>query len=229
LLYDRGGIVRTDTRVKLLAVGSEFTSTLNGAPQPDDAYRRWWEIAGASHVSLGEMDYLDPMLRRDAVARTASGQPLSLTDMVMAGSCQVTPIWSRVPNGAVVTGALSALNTWVAGGTEPAKVDRLVMDSAGKLARDSSGRVAGGLRTAAYDAPMARNIGVNGGGGFCILAGSHVDFTPAELCSRYGSAANYQAQVRSLTEGNVAQRVLQPEEANRIVAQAADVQFNCAP
>ena len=30
LLYDRGGTVRTDTNVKLLAVGTEFISTLNG-------------------------------------------------------------------------------------------------------------------------------------------------------------------------------------------------------
>ncbi|HSV83840.1 MAG TPA: alpha/beta hydrolase domain-containing protein [Ramlibacter sp.] len=229
LLYDRGGTVRTDTSVKLLAVGTEFTSTTSGAPQPDDAHRRWWEIAGASHVSLGEMDYLDPMVQRDGVLRAPNGQALSLTGAVAAGNCQVTPIWSRVPNAAVVMGALSALNSWIKTGTEPAKVDRLVMDSAGKLARDSSGRVAGGLRTAAYDAPMSRNTGVNGGGGFCILSGSHVDFTPAELCSRYGSAANYQAQVRSIAVNNVAQRHLLQEEANRIITQAADVQFNCAP
>ena len=47
--------------------------------------------------------------------------------------------------------------------------------------------------------------------------------------SRYGSASNYQAQVRSIAQNNVAQRHLLQEDANRIMAQAANVQFNCAP
>ncbi len=229
LLYDRGGIVRTDTDVKLLAIGTEFTSTFTGAPQPDDANRRWWEIAGASHVSLGEMDYLDPMLRRDGALRAADGRVLSLTDAVAAGNCSTQPLWSRVPNGPVLSAGLAALQAWITKGTDPAKVERFTMDDKGKLARDASGRVTGGLRTAAYDAPTAKNMGVNSGGGFCVLAGSHVDLTPAELCIRYGSVTAYQAQVTEVTRRNVAQRVLLQEDADRILAEAGRVSLRCTP
>jgi hypothetical protein len=226
LLYDRGLNVRTDLDTKWLAVGTGFMARTYGPPQPDDANHRWWEIAGASHVSLPEMDYVDASFRRDGVFKDSAGRAMSLTDLVATGSCAVTPLWSRVPNDAVLKAALSALHAWIETGKEPPTVDRLVPDSSGQPAMDEAGREIGGLRTAAYDAPISKT-GVNSGGGFCRLANYHLDFTPAELCARYGSQAAYVDLVRRLTQKNVESRVVLPAEATATIEQASKVKFDC--
>jgi hypothetical protein len=226
LLYDRGLSVRTDLDTKWLAVGTGFMSRLYGPPQPDDANHRWWEIAGASHVSLPEMDYVDASFQRDGVFRDSAGRAMSLTDLVAKGSCAVTPLWSRVPNDAVLKAALSALHAWIETGNEPTIVDRLALDSSGKPAMDEVGREIGGLRTAAYDVPISKT-GVNSGGGFCRLANYHIDFTPTELCARYGSQAAYVDLVRRQTQKNVENRLFLPEEAAATIEQASKVKFDC--
>jgi hypothetical protein len=228
LLYDRGGPVRSDLGVKLVGIGSEFMISYTGASAPADTTdHRWWEIAGASHVSLSEMVYLDPVIVRDGALRAPDGSVLSLSDAVNAGQCSVTPIWSRVPNGDVLKAALKALRTWISGGTAPASVPRLVLNAQHQLQRDAQGRVQGGVRTAAYDVPIATNVGVNTGGGFCMLAGYHLDFTPARLCERYGSREAYVAKVRAQVHANVKDGVLLPQEAQRSVAEAETVAFQC--
>ncbi len=226
LLYDRGGNVRADLDTKWLAVGTGFMSRLNGPPQPDDEHHRWWEIAGASHVSLQEMDYIDASFRRDGVFKDSTGRAMSLTELVAKGSCAVTPIWSRVPNDAVLKAALSALKAWMETGRQPPSADRLVLDNSGKPAMDEAGREIGGLRTAAYDAPISKT-GVNSGGGFCRLANYHVDFTSAELCTRYASQAAYVDAVRRHTLKSVEDRFLLPEDAMVIIEQASKVTFVC--
>jgi hypothetical protein len=173
------------------------------------------------------MVYLDPVIVRDGALLAPDGSVLSLSDAVNAGQCSVTPIWSRVPNGDVLKAALKALRTWISGGPAPASVPQLVLNAQHQLKRDAQGRVQGGVRTAAYDVPIATNVGVNTGGGFCMLAGYHLDFTPAGLCERYGSREAYVAKVRAQVHANVKDRVLLPQEAQRSVAEAETVAFQC--
>lgn len=229
-LYDRGGPMRKDVGVKLVSIGTEFMNLLmGGSPQADTADTRWWEVAGASHVSLAEVaGYLDPIFLRDGVLRTPGGSALSLSDAVNSGNCSVTPVWSRVPNADILKAGLKGLNTWITGGAPPAQAARIVVGSQNQMLRDAEGRVQGGIRTAAYDAPTARNSGANSGGGFCTLAGYHLDLTPAEMCQRYGSANAYVAQVQGLADANVKDGVLLPEEAQRTVDEARTVAFTCA-
>jgi Alpha/beta hydrolase domain len=170
------------------------------------------------------MDYVDASFQRDGVFKDSAGRAMSLTELVAKGSCAVTPLWSRVPNDAVLKAALSALHAWIE--KEPPTVDRLVPDSSGKPAMDDVGREIGGLRTAAYDVPISKT-GVNTGGGFCRLANYHVDFTPTELCARYGSQAAYADLVRRQTQKNVESRVLLPAEATVMTEQASKVKFDC--
>jgi Alpha/beta hydrolase domain len=230
LLYDRGGpgALRTDVGAKLMGFGSEFMNAyLGGSPQADSADLRYWEVAGASHVSLAEMvGHVDPVVSRDAALQLPNGTVLSLSDAVNLGNCTPSPIWSRVPNGDVMKAALKALNSWVSGGAAPVNVPRLVLDGQNQLLRDSEGRVYGGVRTAAYEVPTSTNVGV--GGGACMLAGYHLDFTPAQLCQRYGSHAAYVARVQALTAANVRDGVLLPEEAQRTVDDAQAAPFSCA-
>ncbi|WP_093557789.1 alpha/beta hydrolase domain-containing protein [Pseudoduganella namucuonensis] len=228
-LYDRGGPMRKDTGVKVVGIGTEFMNLFAGPPPADTADTRWWEIAGAAHVSLAEVaDYLDPVILRDGALRAPNGAALSLSDAVNGGNCAVTPIWSRVPNADILKAGLKGLDAWIGGGPAPAGAARIAMAGPGRMLRDAEGRVQGGVRTAAYDAPVAVNYGVNAGGGFCALAGYHLDYTPAEMCRRYGGKQAYVAKVRALAEANVKDGMLLPEEAKRTVDEAQGRSFDCA-
>jgi hypothetical protein len=227
LLYDRlQGVLRTDIKTKLLSFGSEATRTMQGAAPPDAANFRAWEVAGASHLSLDEMrSYMDDQVLRNGITRHTDGTPSNLTDVFVG--CANSPVYSRVSNGDVLSAGLEALITWVKRGKAPSVAPRMGADAQGKLARDSEGRVSGGIRLAAYDAPIAVNLGANSGPGFCVIAGSHQDFSPAELCHRYGSPQNYVARVTEVTRKARSEGFLLKPDADRTIREARSVSFVC--
>ncbi|MBL0405669.1 hypothetical protein JKG68_17025 [Microvirga aerilata] len=232
LFYDRSGPLRTDVDAKTIAIGTEiFTFLLGQPPQDDTDHQRWWEVNGASHFSLDEMqNYVDPFIVRDATFRGPDGKALGVTDLTMGkGPCTPASLYSRVPNGDIMKAALKSLNTWISGGPAPANTARFVVDdqSRPQYVRDANGEILGGIRTAARDAPIATNAGIGKGPGFCGPSGHHVDFTPAQLCERYGSHDAYVARVRAIVNANVRDRVLLPEEAQRTVDEAKALDFAC--
>ena len=93
-----------------------------------------------------------------------------------------------------------------------------------RLLRDADGRVLGGVRFAAYEVPVATNVGVTDGPP--RLAGYHLDFTPAELTRRYGRPDRYVALVAAAVQANLAQGFLLPQEADRVMAEARLVRFS---
>lgn len=227
LLYDRGGPhpLRDDVDAKVISVGTDFLADYaGGSPKQDSGNQRWWELAGASHVSLDEMTgYVDPQVRRDGVHQIA-GRSASLTELLLTGDGGAgRPLWSRVPNGDLLKAALSALTNWLAQGVEPPSAPRLVMGEDGKLSLDDEGCTRGGIRYAAYDVPCSVNVGVTSDG--VALAGYHLDFTPEEMTRRYGRLESYVAQVAVLAEANVAQGFLLTPEAERQVAEARQAVF----
>jgi Alpha/beta hydrolase domain len=235
LLYDRAGPgpLRGDVKTRLISIGTEFMVAHLGGPSPADTeHHRSWELAGASHVSLAEMlGYIDPQVRRDAGMRS-NEQVCSLTDVLLQGGPSESdpppdPLWSTVPNGDLMKAALQALTRWVAEGLAPPSAPRLVVDTQGQLLRDAEGRVQGGIRCAAYEAPTAHNLGVTDSGP--RLAGSHRDFTAQEMLRRYGSAAAYEARVQGVVQANVAQGFLLAEDAARVLSQAREVAQTLLP
>jgi len=214
LLYDRGGpfALRSDVSTPLIAMGSEFMSEYLGASPPDTHSQRWWEVAGAAHASVSEIDdYIDPQVLRDG-GMLLEGQPATLSAVLRQQfNDWTTPLWSRVPNGDVMKAALHALQRWVREGHAPARVPRLELEAPGRLRRDAQGRVLGGLRTSAYDAPLSTNLGAAATG--CALAGYHLDFDLATLQSRYGSLAGWLAQADAIDQANMAAGLLLPEDA----------------
>ncbi len=232
LFYDRSGQLRTDVDAKTIALGTEiFTALLHQPPQDDTDHQRWWELNGASHFSLDEIqDYVDPMLERDATFRAADGKVLNLSELTKAkGPCLPASIYSRVPNGDVMKAALKSLNTWITGGPAPANTPRFVVDgqTPPQYVRDANGQILGGIRTAAQDAPIAINAGIGNGPWFCGPSGNHVDLTPVQLCQRYGSHSNYVARVQAVVNTNVRSGVLLPEEAQKTVDAATALNFTC--
>ena len=231
LFYDRSGTLRTDVKEKTITIGTEiFTALMGYAPQEDTDHQRWWEINGASHFSHDEIEhYVDPFIKRDAAFRDANGQALSLSELTRSkGPCSVNSIYSRVPNGDVLKAALHALNGWITGGPAPASAPRFVVDEQNKYVRDANGQILGGIRTAAQDAPMAINAGIGSGSWFCGPSGHHVDFTPAQLCQRYGNHATYVSRVKDIVNTNVRDGVLLPEEARRTIDAAQALDFSCS-
>lgn len=230
IFYDRSGQLRTDTGVKSIAIGTEIFTALMGYPsQQDTDHQRWWEINGASHFSLDEIqNYVDPMISRDAAFRSDDGRSLGLSDLTLSkGPCAPDTIYSRVPNGDIMKAALKSLNTWVAGGPAPANTPRFVVDAQNKYVRDADGQILGGIRAAAQDAPRATNAGIGKGPWFCGPSGNHVDFTPAQLCQRYGSHEAYVSRVQAIVSANIRDGVLLPEEAKKTVDEAKALQFSC--
>jgi hypothetical protein len=198
LTYDRAGRLRTDTGVKSISVTTE---TFPGVLAPDSNDHRWYEVAGASHVSLHDANYVDPIVKRDGVLRNPSGQPLTLTEVVVASGCLYSPLWSRVPTGHVLNAGLEHLVKWIKTGKAPPKAERLVRGATGVVARDAAGRVTGGVRLSAYDSPIADNAGGNNPGGtFCPIGGYHFDYLDNKLCDLYGSQQRYVQKVEDVTE-----------------------------
>jgi hypothetical protein len=224
-LYDRvlGGI-RGDINTKMLSFGSELVRNSFGEPAADTSNLRVWEVAGAGHLSLGEIQpYMDEQVHRNGIMRRPDGTAATFSDTFVR--CSNTPIWSRIPNGDVLDAGLEALIAWIDHAKAPAMAPRLGADAQGHLARDSDGRVSGGIRLAAYDAPIAKNLGVNSGPDYCFLAGSHQDFSPAELRSRYGSARQYLAQVKKITHKAQSDGFLLKVDADREIEEARKVSF----
>jgi Alpha/beta hydrolase domain len=87
--------------------------------------------------------------------------------------------------------------------------------------------VSGGVRLAAYDAPMSTSVGVNTGPGFCFLTGFHIDSTPAQMCARYGSKENYVAKVVEVTRKAESDGYVLNSDANRTIEEAKAIAFTC--
>ena len=226
LLYDRGGphLLRDDLKAKLIGMGTDFFAEYAGSAPPDTSNQRWWELAGASHVSLAEMrDYVDPQVLRDQTQQL-NGQPVTLSEVLAQGQAGGTyPLWSRVPNGDLMKAALHALTRWALEGVKPPRAERLCVDAAGCLISDPLSGTTGGIRYAALQVPTAENVGSAPTGP--KLAGYHRDFTAEEMSARYGSPAAYRGQVDAAVEANLREGFLLAEEALRVMREARQVDF----
>lgn len=227
LLYDRGGphLLRSDVHAKLIAMGSEFFAEYAGAAPQDQTNQRWWDLAGASHVSQAEMaNYVDPQVLRDGTQHLG-GRPCTLTDlMAQGGDAASRPLWSRVPNGDLMKAALHALDRWIAVGAPPPSAPRLQLDEQGRLVRDAQGQVQGGVRLPAYEVPSAVNVGLTDEPP--RLAGYHLDFSLQEMRRRYGSHTRYVDLVIAAVDANRKQGFLLDEDAVWVVAQARQLRFS---
>ena len=194
LFLGLGGRLRTDIETKVMKVNTENDVMLLGeaAARQDDSDRlHTWEVAGTSHVSFLGFPTRQEITRRDG---------LPIPD---ASACN-RPALSRVPTYKVLNAAWEALRTWMIEGTPPPPGPRLVLSSTSPAVavRDSFGNILGGIRLAEHDVAIAVNDGVNSGSGFCILYGSHIDFTPATLSALYPKHNTYVSAVNDVTKAN---------------------------
>jgi hypothetical protein len=197
-------LLRADNPTKLISVGAEVWSD-GRKVVPDSATTRRWEVAGTSHLSLWDMQYVDAITMRDKGLSTRDGTPVTTIEDLIRG-CAHYPLWSAVPMHKVLNAAFDHVNNWAGGGLPPPPGKPLERDEGGLLLRhDTQGRTFGGIQLAEYVLPTAFNLGyLNPGPGFCRNGGHHRFYTGSELKGLYPDSNAYVRGVVESTMKNLA-------------------------
>jgi hypothetical protein len=206
--------LRTDLDVKVFKLWTETEaarSSLAGR-QPDSDRLRRWEVAGAAHFGWDILDAIAPLQLRDI-----NPSPAPWT-------CDLPP-FSRVPFWHVVYAALDHMVAWVAFGVQPPPAPEIEIGTIGvpeSVVRDSFGNALGGIRLSQHAVPTATNTGLNGPDTtFCRTYGSHVAFDQATLDALYPGHGTYVSQVARVTERNLQEGFIAPEDAEATIRSAA--------
>jgi hypothetical protein len=213
---------------KVMRVFTE-TDTLRGAAVPsqvvpDTDTLRTWYIAGGSHVPA----YSTVEDQTDFRA-TLGG--IQTRDFGTAVALQCTnPGPSAVATWAVFHAAYDALDKWVRFGRPPQHSQPLAVVSAGPPAsfvRDANGIVLGGIRLPDVEEPIALNNGDNSPANltnplnaFCVLWGTHQDFTTDQLRALYLSNVDYRVQVADTVRRLEGQRFLLRDDGLTLIREA---------
>lgn len=219
---------RPGVGVKAMRVFTE-TDIVNGEGQasqvvPDSGILRTWEIAGASHVPAYATDPSETDFRATLGGiQTREFGPAPPQDCVNPGP-------SAVSSWAVFHAAYAALDAWVQFGIPPAHAQLLDVLNAtppATLARDGNGIAEGGVRLPDVAVPIALNNGINRPASltnplsvFCVLDGTHLAFTQAQLNALYSSNQQYRAEVTADVLKLEAERFLLPEDGPFFISQA---------
>ncbi len=195
--------IRDDLDVPVLVFQTQ-TDVFNGnvtVRQPDSKHYRLWEVAGTSHydtygLSIGMTDTGDG---QGAVQLLAAMQHPSSSAIKGVIECNM-PI-NTGPAHWVLNAALYSLNRWVTKGVEPPVAPRLETLTVAPVtyALDDVGNARGGIRSPQVDVPIATiggstNSGAPPLGQFCVLFGTTVPFTSAQMAALYKSHDDFVAK-----------------------------------
>ena len=221
LYYDSAGDLRNDLRTPAISVGTEFGATFPViAATGDNAFLRRWPVAGTSHVSFQEMDsYVDVETLRDGFLRSADGKAVSLTQATPG--CKQSPLWSKVPTELVLNSAYEHLIRWIKDSSAAPAAPQFERNSNGDLKRNATGELQGAIRLPQITAPTSLNSGFNSGPGTCMLAGSHHDYSPAELKARYHDHSSYMRKVNKAVNEVLKAGFILPYDATQLKKSAA--------
>jgi hypothetical protein len=211
---------RTGVGTKAFRVFTE-TDVVNGAgvpsqTVPDSSTLRTWYVTGGSHVPAFATG-TDPNDFRTTLGaiQTREFGPAAPLQCVNPGP-------SQVRSWAVFHAAYDALDQWVRKGIAPRMSPPLAVVNSARPAtfvRDSFGIALGGIRLPDVDVPVGLNDGNNSPVNltnplsvFCVLWGTHRDFTADQLKSLYRSNADYRVQVVDDVRRLVDQHFMVPED-----------------
>jgi hypothetical protein len=203
-------LLRSDLEVPLMVVNTECeAAACDPVRQPDTERFRYWEIAGASHVSLQAMASSSPRSLRDF------GFALPLDDPAMQNINQV----SIAP---VVDAALHHLQYWIRDDKLPPVQPRIRFgDTPPVIDRDADGIARGGIRLPQVAVPLAHNSAIQRAPDiFARLVGSHEAFSVDELRRRYGSRERYLADFEEAAQSAESSSVVLPRDVETLMAEA---------
>jgi Alpha/beta hydrolase domain len=204
-------LLRDDLDLPVMVVNTECEAlSCYRVRQPDTERYRYWEVAGASHVSWQGIQSSAPRLERDF------GFVMPIDGDTMAGI-------NRVSAAPVVDAALHHMDRWLRDGTAP-PVQPLI-DFEGEppaVVRDGDGIAQGGIRLPAVAVPVAHNSAIQKSPDVLArLVGSHEPFSAERLHELYPSRAEYLERVEKAARAAEADLVVLPRDVEPMVSEAA--------
>ena len=202
-------LLRDDLGVPVMVVNTECEATSCYPVRQADSDRfRYWEVAGASHVSLPAMASSSPRMERDF------GFAIPLDDESMQAINQV----SVAP---VVDAALHHLQAWLADGIAPPVQPRITFTGEPPaIVRDDNAIALGGIRLPQVDVPLGHNSAIRQAPDiFARLVGYHESFPDEKVRALYGSRDEYVAQYAEATWAAGAAGVILPRDVESLLAE----------
>jgi hypothetical protein len=206
-------IFRTRTRLRddldapIMLVNSETEAPAYHAARQEDSDRfRFWEVAGASHVSAPQLGRRTARAERDGIVGRANPDPPSNISYVPAASA-----------------ALGHLQRWMTGGPPPP--GQPLIDMSGDpadISRDEHHNALGGVRMPGVDVPIGHNTGISPVQGLGGLGGGTEPFEKDKLVDLYGDHDCYVAKFSDAAAAAVNAGVLRASEADQLVKEARD-------
>jgi Alpha/beta hydrolase domain len=204
-------LLRDDLGIPVMVLNTECEATsCYGVRQPDTDRFRYWEVAGASHVSLPAMASSSPRMERDF----GFSIPLDET-MQHINQVSVAP---------VVDAALHHLQAWMTDGTLPPIQPRIAFaGEPAQIVRDDDGIATAGIRLPQVEVPLGHNSAIQQTPDvFARLVGYHERFPVEKVHERYGDRDTYLARYREATLAAEAAAVVLPRDVVTLLAEAED-------
>jgi hypothetical protein len=204
-------LLRDDLEIPVMVLNTECEATsCQGVRQPDTDRYRYWEVAGASHVSLQGIASSAPRLERDF----GFSMPLDDDSMQEINQVSIAP---------VVDAALHHLQAWVCDHVPPPMQPRI--DFRGdppEIMRDDNGNARGGIRLPQVEVPLAHNSAIQRAPDvFARLVGSHKAFPVDKVRQLYDSRDDYLARYERATRAAEETGVILPRDVDAVVAEGA--------
>jgi hypothetical protein len=202
-------LLRDDLTPRVMVVNTECEAmSCYPVRQPDTDRFRYWEVAGASHVSLPAIASSSPRMERD----------FGFAIPIDAGMDAI----NHVDIAPVVDAALHHLQSWLCDDIPPAAQALIeIGGDPATVARDADGLALGGVRLPQVEVPIAHNSAISQGSDvFSRLVGYHQAFTLEALRERYGTRAGYLARFEEAAQAAADAAVILPRDVDRLVAEA---------
>jgi hypothetical protein len=204
-------LLRDDLGLPVMVLNTECeTTSCYPVRQPDSDRFRYWEVAGASHVSLPGIASSSPRMERDfGFAIPLDGEAMQAVNQV-----SVAP---------VVDAALHHLQAWLRDGTPPPVQPRITFtDEPAVIARDDNDIARGGIRLPLVEVPLGHNSAIQQAPDvFARLVGYHEPFSDEKVRALYGSREAYLARYDDATRAAAAAGVILPRDIGPLLAEAA--------
>jgi hypothetical protein len=204
-------LLRDDLGVPVMVLNTECeASSCYPVRQPDSDRFRYWEVAGASHVSLPGIASSSPRMERDfGFAIPLDGEAMQAVNQV-----SVAP---------VADAALHHLQAWLLDGTLPPVQPRITFTGEpAEIARDDNDIARGGIRLPQVEVPLGHNSAIQQAPDvFARLVGYHERFPEEKVRALYGSREAYLARYDEAARAAEAAGVILPRDVEPLLAEAA--------
>jgi hypothetical protein len=205
-------LLRDDIGVPVMVLNTECEATsCYQVRQPDSDRFRYWEVAGASHVSLQGIASSSPRMERDfGFAIPLDGEAMQAVNQV-----NVAP---------VVDAALHHLQAWLLDGTPPPAQPLISFGGEpAVIARDDNDIALGGIRLPQVEVPLGHNSAIQQSPDVLArLVGYHESFPEEKVRALYGSREACLARYDEATRAAEAAGVILPRDVGPLLAEAAE-------